>query len=552
MFETLMRIDYRRASIEPLVRAKSGAFGVNLLAPVIFAMILYGHVPLVLLAAVTVAQLLDYAYRVHIANKIINALETASKQELNRLLKHYLVTIFINSTLQGITGMLAIIYAEPIFVYVILMMIFAMTAGAMSTLTPVFHAVFLFVVMNLSIFTVSLIFIDSTYIYWLTALLTFSYIMVVVPSAFRIYQTITNNIQQREKVEEQNITFQHLLDTTMEAIILSDEDRNVIDINQSGLALFNIEKKEDVLGENLIAYVPKHAIPTIQKAMSNAVQAPYEMDLKKHGGEIFPALISSRDAVVDGKKVRIGTVMDLTQIKQKEQQLMQQSRLAQMGEMISMIAHQWRQPLAAISSTTNNLSFKIVMEDMDPDFFAKEVNLIAKYSQHLSKTIDDFRGFFKEHKESSTVTLEQIVEETIEIVKISAEYKGIMIETDFHSHRPITTYESELKQVVLNIIKNAEDVLVERKISHPTIKIKTLYHDNQYILSVEDNAGGVPEDIIGHIFSPYFSTKLEKDGTGLGLYMSKTIIEDHCGGKIMVENSAKGALFSIVLEPENK
>ena len=230
----------------------------------------------------------------------------------------------------------------------------------------------------------------------------------------------------------------------------------------------------------------------------------------------------------------------------KDQQMLQQSRLAQMGEMISMIAHQWRQPLTAISATTNNLSFKLMMDDIDKKEFEKEINLISDYSQHLSKTIDDFRGFFKVKKNKELTTLSKVVNETLDIIKISIENKNIKITTNLECQVEFETYPSEVKQVILNLIKNAEDILLEKNIKNPMINITTICKkDNIYSLVVKDNGGGIPEDIINQIFDPYFSTKKEKDGTGLGLYMSKRIIEEHCNGKINVFNDNDGAVFEI-------
>ncbi|MEA3498860.1 MAG: cache domain-containing protein, partial [Campylobacterota bacterium] len=148
----------------------------------------------------------------------------------------------------------------------------------------------------------------------------------------------------------------------------------------------------------------------------------------------------------------------------QNQQMQQQSRLAQMGEMISMIAHQWRQPLNAISLTSSNLKFKCMMDDYDKDIFEKEIDLIDEYSQHLSKTIDDFRGFFKENKEKEETSLKDIVNSTLDIVKTSVETQGITINTDLQCDEKFETYPNEIKQVVLNLIKNADDVLLENEI----------------------------------------------------------------------------------------
>ena len=230
----------------------------------------------------------------------------------------------------------------------------------------------------------------------------------------------------------------------------------------------------------------------------------------------------------------------------KEQILIQQSRLAQMGEMISMIAHQWRQPLTAISARTSNLSFKLMMnEKFDKELFQTELDHINNYSQHLSKTIDDFRNFFKEKKEKESTSLAEIVDSTLDIVQTSVENKNIKIIKNNICEKEFETYPSELKQVLLNIIKNAEDALLEVGVDNSTIIIESVCNRKELI--IKDNAGGIDETIIDKIFDPYFSTKEAKDGTGLGLYMSKIIIEDHCGGKLEASNEDDGAVFKISL-----
>ena len=267
-------------------------------------------------------------------------------------------------------------------------------------------------------------------------------------------------------------------------------------------------------------------------------------------------LISSKKTIEElNSTLEERVTQEILKNKQKEQHLISQSRLAQMGEMISMIAHQWRQPLTAISATANNLSFKLMMDSYDKKEFETEINLIANYSQHLSKTIDDFRGFFKSNKKKENTTLTSIVNDTLSIVKTSVENKNIRIITDLNCKNTIKTYPNEVKQVLLNIIKNAEDNFIDErnnnKIENPTITIKTFNSkEKQYILQVIDNGGGIPEDIIDKIFDPYFSTKEEKDGTGLGLYMSKTIIEEHCNGKIEVYNESNNTIFNVIFKED--
>jgi len=226
-----------------------------------------------------------------------------------------------------------------------------------------------------------------------------------------------------------------------------------------------------------------------------------------------------------------------------EQMMQQQHRLAQMGEMLSMIAHQWRQPLSAITAASGAISLKSKLHKLD-DETANELALkIKEFSLHLSSTIDDFRNFFRPNKVAVTTDFEKIVNGVLSIIETSFEKYSIECHVEVKEIVPFSTYENEVKQVVLNLIKNAEDALVEAKVQNPKINI---FIDKKE-LRVEDNAGGIKDEIIHNIFEPYFSTKTKKDGTGLGLYMSKIIIEDHCGGSLRVANGNEGAVFSIVL-----
>jgi signal transduction histidine kinase len=232
--------------------------------------------------------------------------------------------------------------------------------------------------------------------------------------------------------------------------------------------------------------------------------------------------------------------------RQKDQAMFQQSRLAQMGEMISMIAHQWRQPLAAISSTSASINLKARLNKLDKDSAIELSDKISNYSLHLSSTIDDFRGFFKDRKIKSETDFNELVDSVLNIVEISITNKNIKIIKELNCSEKFSTYPNELKQVLLNLIKNAEDVLIEKNVKNPYIKIKSYKKDDKIVLEIIDNGGGVDENIMEKIFDPYFSTKNKRDGTGLGLYMSKTIIEEHCGGKIFVQNGEEGAIFKIV------
>ena len=247
------------------------------------------------------------------------------------------------------------------------------------------------------------------------------------------------------------------------------------------------------------------------------------------------------------KKLEKSVQVIREELEENQKQLLQQSRLAQMGEMISMIAHQWRQPLAAISSTSSTILLKSKLNKLDKESTIELASRINEYSRHLSNTIEDFRNFFKADKKQDISNFSVMIDNVISIVKPSLDNKKITIIKDIKHKKPFKTYPNELKQVILNLVKNAEDALIENKIEVPYIKIKTYQKGGKVILEVSDNAGGIPKSVLPKIFDPYFSTKKKKDGTGIGLYMSKIIIEDHCKGKISAYNDKEGAVFEIEL-----
>ncbi|EDZ61325.1 multi-sensor signal transduction histidine kinase [Sulfurimonas gotlandica GD1] len=238
------------------------------------------------------------------------------------------------------------------------------------------------------------------------------------------------------------------------------------------------------------------------------------------------------------------------EIKKNQEQtsyMLQQSRLAQMGEMISMIAHQWRQPLASISAISGTLTLDLMLDNFNNKFFKERLEAISELTQHLSVTIDDFRTFFKNDKKEEVSEVKSIINESISIIGQTLKNKNINLIVNCEDQPQIKSYTNEIKQVLLNLMKNSEDILLDKKIKEPKIWINVHKTDTEIYISIEDNAGGIPKDITEQVFDPYFSTKKEKDGTGLGLYMSKIIIQEHCRGKLLVENTSNGALFTIVL-----
>ena len=244
-------------------------------------------------------------------------------------------------------------------------------------------------------------------------------------------------------------------------------------------------------------------------------------------------------------------MQNITNQKELENQqsiLVEQSKSAAMGEMISMIAHQWRQPLQAVSILTQKLPLTKSMEGQISDELLEQVvEDIRVQLNYMSKTIDDFRDFFLPNKPKEEVSVEKVLNKAIDFLTFMFKADCIKINIEVKTTKKIETHINELIQVFINLLKNARDVLIDKNINEKKINI-TIYEEiNEIIIEVEDNAGGVPEEIIGKIFDPYFSTKKDKNGTGLGLYMAKTIIETHSKGKLSVKNSKIGAVFKIIL-----
>jgi len=234
--------------------------------------------------------------------------------------------------------------------------------------------------------------------------------------------------------------------------------------------------------------------------------------------------------------------------RRKDKLMFAQSRQAQMGEMISMIAHQWRQPLNAISAAMCVIDMKVYKGEFDEKSSKEMSAKIQHYIEHLSSTIDDFKDFFKPQKAKKVTSFEIIYNKVFALIKSSINEKNININVSIKEVTQFLSYENEIVQVVLNLIKNAEDALVDKQIVNPKIYVEV----DKNSLIISDNAGGIPLDIIDKIFDPYFSTKEKKDGTGLGLYMSKVIIEEHCLGHLEVKNIDGGCMFKISLPDDTK
>lgn len=232
---------------------------------------------------------------------------------------------------------------------------------------------------------------------------------------------------------------------------------------------------------------------------------------------------------------------------EQEKLLIQQSKLASMGEMIGNIAHQWRQPLGELSALLMNIQVKHEFNDLDETYMLSSIQQCIKINAFMSGTISDFQNFFKPSKEKEVFEISEACERSIAILQASLKYHGIEFSFDISEKMEVYGYPNEFAQALLNILSNAKDVLSEREISNPFIRLYLKKGYKYILIVIEDNGGGIAIEHMDRIFEPYFTTKYAKQGTGIGLYMTKMIIENNMNGVVNVRNTEGGALFTIKL-----
>lgn len=296
--------------------------------------------------------------------------------------------------------------------------------------------------------------------------------------------------------------------------------------------------------DNIIEFV------AIRYDVTEAVMTAKELEKKEKELEGLNATLEERIKKQTlkleelNKNLEIRVQKEVKKNREKDRIMFQQARFAAMGEMIANIAHQWRQPLSELGI----LLFKIKNAFLNHNSkeFDKDYSDCKAVINAMSKTIDDFRDFFKPSREKSEFFIEDTIEEAIFIIKETLKSHNIKINFNNKHSIILNSHSNEILQVMLNIINNAKDVLISKEQKVKKIDIKISKTSKWVQVTVCDNGGGIKEDIIDKIFDPYFTTKHSKQGTGIGLYMSKKIIEEN-GGAINVINTKEGACFIIKL-----
>jgi signal transduction histidine kinase len=239
-------------------------------------------------------------------------------------------------------------------------------------------------------------------------------------------------------------------------------------------------------------------------------------------------------------------ILQERELAEKNSILFQQSKLALVGETLSMIAHQWKQPLTTISINAGTINIKAQTESLEIDDAIKLSDVILDKVEYLGNTIENFKNFFKPEDVSKKVFLKDTIDQAVSILKPILDEYGIKISVNSSCTQEVEVYKNEFTQVIIHMINNAKDALVEKNIENPYVNIDINDNNGYVLIDISDNAGGIDDEIIDKVFDPYFSTK-SKNETGLGLYMAKIIIEIYLSGFISVVNNDDGAVFTVKL-----
>lgn len=355
--------------------------------------------------------------------------------------------------------------------------------------------------------------------------------------------------KEKQKNSESDIFYTKIFETANLGICLTDKEGRFAVVNPAYCKIYGYSEQE-LIGEHFTKVVAEENRDLMRELHDTFIQGgqeeiPIEWDVVgKEGKKLHILATAGKLDNIVGGPFKIITITDMTEAhearllqKHQESLLIQQSKLASMGEMLGAIAHQWRQPLNVINCTTLDLHLKKQMGVLEDAYFSEAIAKLGEMTQSMSKTIDDFMNFFKPSKEKKHFSLHTSVEYAIHILSAQLKSHGVGVVNEVGKDVMVYGVKGELEQVILNLLSNARDAFEEKEVPVKEIRFyASPLKDGGVELIVEDTAGGIDEPLLGKIFDPYFTTKGDKQGTGIGLYMCVTIMEKTFRGSISAVN----------------
>jgi PAS domain S-box-containing protein len=408
--------------------------------------------------------------------------------------------------------------------------------------------------------------------------------LFVIITSILLYQLASRYLlessQLKEVIKNKDQLFNLLSETIMDAYVSVDMTGNILQYNEIYRRMLGYEA-EELYSKTYTDLTPekwhsKELKIVEEQVIPRGYSEVYQKEYLRKDGTVFPIElrtqlirddegkpsimwaiirdITERKQVQDELAIKTQQLEEVNQslekrveeavleIRQRDQALLHQNRLAAMGEMLSNIAHQWRQPLNSLGLHTQLLPSEFKHGGLNKEYIDKYVEDGMLIIEHLSGTIDDFRFFFRPDKEKVAFSVQDSVTRAIKLIKASYDFNNIEIVMNCIDDHIIHGYQNEYSQVILNILCNAKDVLLTRKTVNPKVMITMKVEDGRSVVTISDNAGGIPDEIIDKVFEPFFTTK-GPQGCGIGLFMSKNIIERNMNGLIKVRNNEVGAEF---------
>ncbi|TGK38612.1 PAS domain S-box protein [Leptospira gomenensis] len=387
-------------------------------------------------------------------------------------------------------------------------------------------------------------------------------------------------------MRESDERFQAIFETVVDAIVMITPKGTIIMFNSAAEKMFGYNFTE-VVGKNVNFLMPEpyhsehdqYLYRYLETGEKKIIGIGREVAARKKDGSVFPVELAVSEFFQNQNRYFVGVIRDITARKKSETELLEKtdaleelnrslearveseiasrreqektmivrSRLADMGEMIGNIAHQWRQPLNAIGLLVQDLDYVFAAGDLDEKYISQNTKKIMEILEQMSSTIDDFRNYFRPNKTKEKFSLKTVINKTVSLISGSLKNQNIKIFFNSEEDYEVFGFPNEFSQVILNVLANSRDAISENKPDDPEICVELRKEGDLKVVLLSDNGGGIAPEILEKLFQPYFTTKDQGQGTGIGLYMSKSIIENNMGGRIQAQNQGKGALIRIEL-----
>jgi PAS domain S-box-containing protein len=365
-------------------------------------------------------------------------------------------------------------------------------------------------------------------------------------------QDITEQVLQHKENQKQKQELEIIFNTTRDGIAITDLESNFLKVNKAYCDITGLSEEELLSTSCLALTLPEDIEKTkykIEELFENGFTENYEKRCNINGRIID---VSFSLALLPDEKHILVSMKDISKNKKDEEK----EKLASMGEMIGNIAHQWRQPLNVISTIASGISFRKEIGTLENYDITKDMQLLMTQTSYLSQTIEDFRNFIKNTKELTTIHISELINSMNSIIESTLKANNIQLIVDIEEDFRVECYKNEIIQSLINIINNSKDAIAQNLNDgdKSVVILRTSNQHNMNTLTIQDSGGGIPSDVIERIFEPYFTTKHQSHGTGIGLSMTHRILIERHNFEISVRNNSfvygdinlQGALFTII------